>query len=78
VIYRAITRYFRLREVACELGIAPRWWWRNARLLQELFDERVRREIIARSLEKSFPKKEKILDFRSYHNGVPSSAAPRK
>jgi len=65
----AIKRYFRLREVACDMGVRTRWYWLNERVASALYDERVRREIAARVAARSFPKPRKILDFRTYRSG---------
>ena len=64
---RAIARWFRLRAVASEMGLLPRLWWGNARLLQALFDERCRREIARVRIRRSIfelPKNVRRLDFR--------------
>lgn len=66
-ILGAISRYFRLREVArvMHLERIP-WWWGNGRLLQVIFDERCRLEIQRRARYRSIfelPRVTKRLDF---------------
>lgn len=65
-ILRAISRYFRLREVARVMRLETSWWWGNGRLLQVLFDERCRLEIQRRARYRSIfelPRVTKRLDF---------------
>lgn len=59
---RAINRYFRLRGAAKRLDLPVRWYWFNERLLQELFNERCKRQV-----QFALKKRPVMLDFRSYN-----------
>lgn len=78
---RAITRWFRLRAVASEMGLRVSIFMGNAALLQALYDERCRREIARARIRRSIfdlPRNVKRLDFRPSESKAKTPASGGK